>query len=191
MSNIAISNSYNKYKDNSKININWDQDTPVVCQYAAQENGERKLLPETTKLRFSRIHNSMIFYLMDAKVAVEVPAYKGRPHTKFEENCVNRFLVMSEQTFVFFSSRTNKQKIAITCECIIRSGWTLHTCRAYKGNNQYQFWCESIQQCQNYSQLFVQNKINLLTSLQGNHKLEQPENWVKGRFNIGKVPFGS
>ena len=37
------------------------------------------------------IHNSVIFYPMDAKVALEVPAYQGRLHPKFEENCVNHF----------------------------------------------------------------------------------------------------
>jgi len=44
----------------------------------------------------------MIFYLKNTKVAVEVPAYQGRLHTKFEENCVKRFRDMSEQTFKFF-----------------------------------------------------------------------------------------
>ena len=58
---------------------------------------------------------------MNSKVAVEVPAYQGRPHTKFEENRVNIFRDMSEQTFMFFlrfffSFRTN-EKIAITRKC--------------------------------------------------------------------------
>ena len=57
-----------------------------------------------TTMRFSRIRNSMIFYPKNTKVDVEVPAYQGRLHTKFEENCVKRFRDMSERTFKFFSS---------------------------------------------------------------------------------------
>ena len=56
----------------------------------------------TTKSPFSRIHNSMIFYLKNTKVTVEVPTYEGRLHTKFEENRVKSFQDMSEQTFEFF-----------------------------------------------------------------------------------------
>ena len=41
--------------------------------------------------------------MIDAKVVVEVSAYQGKLHTKFEEICVNRFWDMSEQTFVLFS----------------------------------------------------------------------------------------
>jgi len=48
--------------------------------------------------------SSVVFYLINPKVAVEVPAYQGRLHIKFEENHVKRFRDMSEQTFKFFSS---------------------------------------------------------------------------------------
>ena len=54
----------------------------------------------------------MIFYLMNAKFSKEVPAYKGRPHTKFEENHVNRFWDMSD--FRVLSSFHTNEKIAIT-----------------------------------------------------------------------------
>ena len=61
----------------------------VVCR-AAQENRGRanymSTLTGTTKLRFSHIRNSIIFYLKNTKVAVEVPAYQGRLHTKIKEN---------------------------------------------------------------------------------------------------------
>ena len=60
------------------------------------------ILTGTTKLRFTRIHNSMIFSPKNTKVAVEVPAYQRKLHTKFEENRVKRFRDMSEQTFEFF-----------------------------------------------------------------------------------------
>jgi len=67
----------------------------VVC-CAAEENGARanyvSILTGTTKLRFSHIHNSVVFYLINPKVAVEVPAYQGRLHTKFEENRTKAFL---------------------------------------------------------------------------------------------------
>jgi len=61
----------------------------VVCR-AAQENRGRAnyvsiLLTGTTKSRFSHIRNSMIFYLKNNKVAVEVPAYQGRLLTIFEK----------------------------------------------------------------------------------------------------------
>ena len=50
----------------------------VVCR-AAQENGARaryvSILPGITKSRFSHTHNSVFFYLINPKVAVEVPAY--------------------------------------------------------------------------------------------------------------------
>jgi len=74
----------------------WHKVIKAVKGSMTQENGAY------TKLWFSCIHNSVIFYLMDAKVAVEVPAYQGRLQTKCEENCVNCFRDMSEQTFVFF-----------------------------------------------------------------------------------------
>ena len=79
----------------------------VVCR-AAQENRARAnyvgIFKGTTKSRFSRIHNSMIFYLKNTKVAVEVPTNQGRLHNKFEENRVKCFRDMSEQTFKFVSS---------------------------------------------------------------------------------------
>ena len=65
----------------------------IVCR-AAQENGACanyvRILTRTTKSQFSRIHNCEL-YLMDAKAVVDVLAYQGRMHAKFEENCVNRF----------------------------------------------------------------------------------------------------
>jgi len=77
----------------------------VVC-CAAQEYGMCtnyvSLLTETIKSQFSRIHISMIFYLIDTKVAVDVHAYQGRLHAKFEENYTNHFQDMSEQTSVCF-----------------------------------------------------------------------------------------
>ena len=78
----------------------------VMC-HVAQENGMRanyvcEYIVRTTKSRSSRIHYSMIFYPKNTKVAVEVPAYQGRLHTKFEKNCVKRFQDMSEQTFKIF-----------------------------------------------------------------------------------------
>ena len=70
----------------------------------------------------------MVFYLINLKVAVEVPAYQRRLHTKFEENRVKRFRDMSEQTFKFFSSffsfsssfRT-LEKIAVTHQIVLQS----------------------------------------------------------------------
>ena len=75
----------------------------VVCR-AAQENractNYISILTGTTK---SCIRNSIIFYLKNTKVAVEVPAYQGRLRIKFEENRVKRFRDMSEQAFEFIS----------------------------------------------------------------------------------------
>ena len=76
-----------------------------MCR-AAQENGAHtnylSNLTGTTKLQFLRVRFSMIFYPKNARVVVEVPAYQGRLHTKFEENRAKHFRDMSEQTFEFF-----------------------------------------------------------------------------------------
>ena len=50
----------------------------------------------------------MIFYPKNTKVGVEMPAYQGRLHTKFEENHVEHFRDMSEQTFEFFFAHLKK-----------------------------------------------------------------------------------
>ena len=77
----------------------------VVC-CVAQENevhaNYTSILTGTTKLRFSCIHSSVVFYLIDTKFAVEVPSYQRRLHTKFEESSVGLSQDMSEQTFMFF-----------------------------------------------------------------------------------------
>ena len=94
----------------------------VVCR-VAQENGAHVSYVSIltgTKSRFSRIHNSVVFYLINPKVAVEVPIYQRRLHTKCGENHTKRFRDMSEQTFKFFSSFffsssfCTLQKIAVT-----------------------------------------------------------------------------
>jgi len=58
----------------------------VVCCATQVRANYVSIITETPKSRFSCIHNSVIFHLMNAKVAVEVPAYQGRQYTKFEEN---------------------------------------------------------------------------------------------------------
>ena len=65
----------------------------------------------------------------------------------------------------FFLLFSQTKKITLTYEHVIRSCWILHTCRASKGNNQYQFWCISVQHHWIYSRLFMQNKIDLLIGL--------------------------
>ena len=66
----------------------------VVC-HAAQENGAHanyvSILTGTTKSRFSPIYNSVVFYLINPKVAVDVPAYQRRLHTKFEKKSREAF----------------------------------------------------------------------------------------------------
>ena len=59
---------------------------------------------EFTKLRFSRIHRSVTFYLKITKFAVELPAYKGRLDSKIEVNCARRFRDTRDQSFSFCSS---------------------------------------------------------------------------------------
>ena len=141
------------------------------------------ILTGTTKSQFSRIHNSMLRLLWKCLLACLL--------TKFEENHVNHFQDMSEQTSCFFS--LHKRKIAITHKRIHCNSrlCTLTGHILYKGDNHYHYWCKSVQQCQSYSWLFMQNKIDMLTSLQG-----KPLAWTTwkssytasvGRFNIGKV----
>jgi len=87
--------------------------------------GPRKRGARKAKLRFSRIYNSVVFYLINPKVAVKVPAYQGRLHTKFEENRTKHFRDMSEQTFKFFSSFHTLEKIAVTRKLVLQSSWNL------------------------------------------------------------------
>ena len=96
----------------------------VVC-HAAQENRKRsmcKLREYANRNNKVAIHNSMIFYSKNTKVHVEVLAYQGRLHTKFEENCIKHFQDMSEQTFKFFSSSfCTLEKIAVTRKLVLQS----------------------------------------------------------------------
>ena len=76
-----------------------------MCRAAQENRGHANyvsILTGTTKSQFSRIRNSMIFYQKKTEVAVEVPTYQGRLHTKFEGNRVKHFRDFSEQTFEFF-----------------------------------------------------------------------------------------
>ena len=84
------------------------------------------ILTEITNSRFSRIRNSIMFYLKNTKVAVKVAAYQGRLHTKFEENRVKFFRDMSEQTLKFSSSSfCTLEKIAVTCTLVVQSSRNL------------------------------------------------------------------
>ena len=96
-----------------------------MCR-AALENGAHinyvSILTGKIKSQFSRIHNSVVFYLINFKVAVEVPAYQRRLHTKFEENRAKRFRDMSKQNFqVFSSSFCTLEKITVTHKLVLQS----------------------------------------------------------------------
>jgi len=52
----------------------------------------------------------VILCSIDAKYAVEVPAYQGRLHTKFEENRISRSKDMTEQTFFIYSFSLSLKK---------------------------------------------------------------------------------
>ena len=77
----------------------------VVCR-AAQEAGVPpvSILTERKKTQFSHLCNSVIPYPIETKFAGDVPASKGSPHTKFEENRSSHFRNTSEQNFVLISS---------------------------------------------------------------------------------------
>ena len=62
------------------------------------------ILTGTTKLRFSRIHISVTFYLKITKFVVELPAYKGRLDSKIEVNHARHFRDTRDQSFSFCSS---------------------------------------------------------------------------------------
>ena len=101
------------------------------------------ILTGTTKLRFSRIHRSVTFYQKITKFAVELPAYnyKGRLDSKIEVNRARRFRDTRDQSFSFCSSFffllillllllllrlfAQIEKSAITCKCVLWSGWNL------------------------------------------------------------------
>ena len=85
-----------------------NQDTLYQCR-VAQENGARanvvSILTGTTKLRFSCIYSSVMYYPNFTYFTLEVPSTQGRLHFKYEENLPMR---MSKQTlkkkFFIFSS---------------------------------------------------------------------------------------
>ena len=115
----------------------------VVCCVAQENRGCANyvsILTGTTKLPFSHIHNSVIFYLINPKVAVEVPAYQRRLHTKFEENCAKCFQDMSEQTFKFFSSSFRTFEKITNSQLNSNPAEIWYTCRASKDDYQHQFW---------------------------------------------------
>jgi len=119
------------------------------------------------------------------------PTKEDYIRTKFEENYLNHFWDTNEQTSVFYFCdiffllfAQAKKSLQLT-NALLNLAENLHTYKESKGNNQYQFWCRFIQDCRSYSWLFLQRKINLLTSLQG-----KPLAWATwksnyiGRFNI-------
>ena len=103
----------------------------VVCRVAHENRAHANyvsILTGTKKSWFSRVCNSMIFYPKNTKVAVEVPAYQGKVHTKFEENFVKRFWDLSEQSFKFFLLIFRLfalEKITVTCKLVLQSSWNL------------------------------------------------------------------
>ena len=153
----------------------------------------REYINRKTKSRFSRIHNSVVFYLINPKVAVEVPAYQGRLHTKFEENRAKRFRDMSEQTFKFFfffvflhtwKNRCNSQ----TCTSIqLKFGTLVGRQKAIIsinfGENPFKILRVIIDHLRKTKAIFRH-------AYSINHWLDQPENRYVARFNIGEVPFG-
>ena len=168
----------------------------VVCR-AAQENractNYVSILTGTTKSRSSRIHNSTIFYPKNIKVAVEVAAYQGRLHTKFEEN---RFRDMSEQTFQFFF---------VFFFFIFLHAWKNFCNSKTRTSIQLKFGTLvehpeviiSINFRENMSKILrvITNRVCKTRTIfrhvyRVNHWLDQPENWYVARFNIRGVPFG-
>ena len=77
----------------------------VVCR-AAQEAGVPpvSILTGRKKMQFSHLCSSVILYPIGSKIARQVPASKGSPHTKFEETRSSHFRDTSEQNFILISS---------------------------------------------------------------------------------------
>jgi len=91
-----------------------------------QENRIRanhvSILTGATRSQSSCIHNSIIFYPIDAKFAVEVPAYEGRLHTvwqKLSEIWVNK---LKCSLLHFFLLRLFAH---LTCKLAFQFGWNL------------------------------------------------------------------
>ena len=85
--------------------MSWGPRKRGVCKWS-------EYITHSLRIQFSRIHRSFIFYLKNTKFAVEVPAYKGRLHSKKNEaNCASHFRDTSEQSFfAFFFFFSHKHK---------------------------------------------------------------------------------
>jgi len=62
------------------------------------------------------------------QISMEAPSTQGRPHSEFEENSSSHFRDTSNRTFeriLLIFLLTNFDKIAITCMCVLYSGWSL------------------------------------------------------------------
>jgi len=102
----------------------------VVCRAAQENRGRANCMSILTEQQSCDIHNSIIFYLKNTtKVAVEMPAYQGRLHTKIKENWAvlpiyewANFQVFSS-CFSFVFSHT--WKIAVTRKLVLQSSWNL------------------------------------------------------------------
>ena len=70
----------------------------------ARANGSEYINRNNKAAIFTHSYRSVIFNLKNTKFAVELPAYKGRLHSKNEANCASRFRDTSEQSFSFCSS---------------------------------------------------------------------------------------
>ena len=168
----------------------------TVCR-AVQENGARaNYMSILTGTRFSRICNSMIFYLKNTDVTVEVPAYKGRLHTKFEENRIKRFRDISEQTFEFFfvffffiflhtwkKCCNSQTRSAIQLKFGTIVGCPKAIISINFGENLYK-----ILSC---NRSLRKTRTIFRHAYRVKHWLDQPENRFVARFNIRGVPFGS
>jgi len=170
----------------------------VVC-CAAQENGAHEnyvsILTGTTKSRSSCICNSMIFYPKNTKVAVEVPAYQKRPHTRKSHKLFRRYEWASFQVFpsffffflVFLHIWKNRCNSQICTPIQLKFGTLVDRSEVIIsinfGENLYKILRIIIDYLHKTRTIFRQAcKVNCW--------LDQPENWYVVRFNIRRMPLG-
>ena len=78
------------------------------------------ILTGTTKSQFSHIRSSVIFYPIDTKCVVEVPAFLGRLHTKFRKSCkpFTRYSTSGQTVFFLHKQKINRHNLQMP-------GWNL------------------------------------------------------------------
>ena len=119
-----------------------------MCRAAQEAGGPHRgyKIIYRKKMSFSHLCISVISYPIVTKVAAQLPAHKGSPHSKFEGNHSSHFRDTSSQSFFFlhFSSSSFRTlaKLLLNTNSYFDRLEIWHTERESKGKSYYQIWCK-------------------------------------------------